>query len=166
MLELTVEVYNISYQQSPQIIQRSQSLKEYSVFVHAVENGLSQDLSHAQAVTRAIRYCIQHNIMREYLLEHGSEVENMLLTEWNNDDALAVWKEEWKERYLEEGERRREQKGKLAGLKEGEQKGEQKKLRDNIVALRDLLTPEVLAEKLQVSLDEVLQILQEADKKA
>ena len=143
-----VEVYNISYQTSPQIIERCQSLKEYSAFVHTVEGGLSQELPFVQAVAEAIRYCIQHNIMREYLLEHGSEVENMLLTEWNNDDALAVWKEEWRERFLEEGE----------------QKGKQENLRANILALRDLLTPEVLAERLQVSLDEVLQIFQEAGK--
>ncbi len=76
----------------------------------------------------------------------------MLMTEWNNDDALAVWKEEWRERFLEEGERK--------GLK----KGEEKAIRSNILVLRDVLTPEVLAEKLQVPLDYVLQIQQEANK--
>ena len=41
--------------------------------------------------------------MLNYLKEHGSEVVNMLFTEFNMEDAKAVW--------LEEGERRGEARG-------------------------------------------------------
>jgi hypothetical protein len=33
-----------------------------------------------EAVTEAVRYSIDHGIMKEYLLSHGSEVVNMLST--------------------------------------------------------------------------------------
>ena len=46
---------------------------------------INEVLLYENLVEEAIRYCIKHDIMREYLLQHGSEVENMLLTEWNND---------------------------------------------------------------------------------
>jgi SOS response regulatory protein OraA/RecX len=45
-------------------------------------------------------------VLKFFLHEHGSEVENMLLTEWNWDDAKAVWQEEARE----EGEKRGENK--------------------------------------------------------
>ena len=54
-------------------------------------------------------------------------------------------REELQERFLEEG--------RLAGKAEGKEET----LRSNILALRDVLAPEVLAEKLQVPLDYVLQ---------
>jgi len=45
----------------------------------------------------AIKYCDRHGILREYLEIHGSEVLNMILTEWNTEDAIAFAKEEGRE---------------------------------------------------------------------
>ena len=39
-----VDIYNINYNQSSQLIQKSKSLKEYSLFVHMVNVGLSEDV--------------------------------------------------------------------------------------------------------------------------
>ncbi|MDR1901488.1 MAG: hypothetical protein LBQ88_04290, partial [Treponema sp.] len=39
----------------------------------------------------------EQRILEGFLKEHGSEVVNMLFTEWNWDDALAVRYEEGKE---------------------------------------------------------------------
>jgi predicted transposase YdaD len=39
--------------------------------------------------------------MKEYLENNASEVENMLLTEFNMDDAKRVWQEEAREEGLE-----------------------------------------------------------------
>ncbi|MDR1507448.1 MAG: hypothetical protein LBI67_10150, partial [Treponema sp.] len=44
-----------------------------------------------------------NNILKEFLEEHSSEVINMLLTEWNWDDALAVREEEGRQEGREEG---------------------------------------------------------------
>jgi flagellar biosynthesis/type III secretory pathway protein FliH len=52
--------------------------------------------------------------MKDFFETNASEVVNMLLTEWNWDDALAVRWEEGLER----------------GLEEGLQKGENKKARE------------------------------------
>ncbi|MDR1812523.1 MAG: hypothetical protein LBQ87_06835, partial [Candidatus Fibromonas sp.] len=42
------------------------------------------------AVKAAIRSCISRKVLVEFLTRHGSEVENMLLTEWNMETALEV----------------------------------------------------------------------------
>jgi hypothetical protein len=65
---------------------------------------------------RAVKYGIEHNILRGFLTEHGSEVVNMLLTEWNWEDAKEVWQEEARA----EGEVR----GRSEGIEIGETRGE------------------------------------------
>ncbi len=57
-----VDIYNINYSKSSQLIQKSKSLKEYSLFVHMVNVGISEGLAFGEAVTKAIRYYIAHDI--------------------------------------------------------------------------------------------------------
>jgi hypothetical protein len=40
-----------------------------------------------QAMTETVRYCIRNGILASFLGEHGSEVVNMVLSEWNLDEA-------------------------------------------------------------------------------
>jgi hypothetical protein len=46
------------------------------------------------AIKTAVRTCIRNKILLSFLESNGSEVENMLFTEWNLKDALEVAKEE------------------------------------------------------------------------
>ena len=50
-----------------------------------------------KAIKKAIVFCREHNILKEFLEKNATEVINMLMTEWNWDDALAVRFEEGKE---------------------------------------------------------------------
>jgi hypothetical protein len=51
---------------------------------------------------QAVRYCHSHDILKEFLELHGTEVMNMLIAEWSLDDALAVRYEEGIEEGREE----------------------------------------------------------------
>ena len=47
---------------------------------------------------KAIKYCMDNNVLKQFLETHGSEVFNMLLTEWNLEEAIAVNREDaWEE---------------------------------------------------------------------
>ena len=87
----------------------------------------------------------------------------MLLTEWDSKVALEVWKEEaiedWREEFLKQGAEEGLRQGRQQGIKEGLEQ----ERRSRILALRDVLSPQVLAEKFEVPLDYVLQIQQEAE---
>jgi hypothetical protein len=48
----------------------------------------------ARAVGEAIRRCIGEGILAGFLEEHSSEALNMLLEEWNWEEAKEVWLEE------------------------------------------------------------------------
>ena len=49
------------------------------------------------AIASAMDYCIANKILVEYLEKNGSEVRNMLFTEWKLEEAKEVWAEEVRE---------------------------------------------------------------------
>ncbi|MDR0600391.1 MAG: hypothetical protein LBG84_09990 [Treponema sp.] len=53
---------------------------------------------YAARVYEKITYCRNHNIPREFLKKHATEVLNMITGEWNWDTAKEVWQEEAYER--------------------------------------------------------------------
>jgi predicted transposase/invertase (TIGR01784 family) len=56
------------------------------------------------AITKAVQWCIDHNILKPFLEKNGSEVINMLFGEWKLEDALVVEREEGIEEGREEQE--------------------------------------------------------------
>jgi len=66
----------------------------YEIFVAAVNENQKSGMNRDEAIKKAILDCIDKNILREYLKQKGAEVMNMMLGEWNMEDAKAVWKEE------------------------------------------------------------------------
>ena len=49
----------------------------------------------------AIKYCRDHDILKEFLEQNATEVINMLITEWNTEEAKEVWYEEGLEKGIE-----------------------------------------------------------------
>jgi hypothetical protein len=100
-LELVVSVYNVNRGFNDDIIKRSETLSGYVSLVSKVRDFETSGMNHANAVASAIRECIGNGILKEYLESHASEVYNMLLQEWNCDDAKAVWDQETEDRVRE-----------------------------------------------------------------
>ena len=50
-------------------------------------------MSRDEAINSAIDECIENGILKEFLLEHGSEVHNMLFAEFNMEKELKVAEE-------------------------------------------------------------------------
>ena len=96
-LELIVPVYNINLGKNPEILTKNKDLREYSQFTAKVNEGLAADMDLTQAITAAIKYCREHNIMTEYLETHESEVYNMLMQEFTYKDYGEVRYDEGRE---------------------------------------------------------------------
>ena len=139
VLELKVDVYNINYEEHSELLQKSRHLTDYSLFIHHVNEGRTAGKELEDAIREAILYCIEHDIMSEFLRENGSEVHNMLLGEWKLEEAMEY----------------KEQKGR----EEGERIGEVKKQHEMIRKFSQINTPEQIAETLQLSLEYVLTVL-------
>jgi len=92
-LELVVKTYNINKGRNIEMANRSPTLNGYETFIAEINENL-RTMSLPIAIKTAITNCISKGILVYFLREHGSEVENMLLTGWNMKDALVVAREE------------------------------------------------------------------------
>jgi hypothetical protein len=121
-LELFVNVYNINEGRNEELAKRSEKLKGYEFFVSLVREHL-KSMGRDSAIRLAVSECIRGGVLKDFFAEHGSEVENMLLSEWNLDDALAVRYEEG----VAVGEARGEARGVAIGEERGEVRGRDKR---------------------------------------
>jgi len=104
-LELIAKVYNINKGRNAEIINKSPVLRGYSELVAEV-NKNRETMGLADAITAAIKSCMERGILVYFLKRHGSEVLNMLFTEWNWDDAKEVWQEEAREETWEKAQKK------------------------------------------------------------
>ena len=117
-LEFTTVVYNINKGHNQELMEQCGTLAGYSMLIDMVRSYQSQGMVLAEAVDAACVYCIEHDILREFLLRHRNEVTKVLLTEY---DAK-------KQRKMDMRDARAE--GKAEGKAEGE---------DSILALVDAM---------------------------
>ncbi|MCL2601648.1 MAG: Rpn family recombination-promoting nuclease/putative transposase [Treponema sp.] len=101
MLELSITLININHGRNKEVAEKCQTLAAYSAFIDKVKVFEKETKDRAHALKLAIKYCKEHDILKEFLETHSTEVFNMLMTEWNLDDALAVRFEEGWEGGLE-----------------------------------------------------------------
>ena len=105
--EWTATVYNINDGHNKDLMNKCKILQEYATMVAKIrefqQKGLDLDLS----IEEAIEYCLTHEVLKEFLLEHKSEVTDMLRMEY--DEAKTL------ESYLEKGQEIGEERGKIIG---------------------------------------------------
>ena len=89
-LELVVTAFNINFGLPQPLLQKCPYLSDYSTLVGKVKEGIRLGLSRRDAIRRAVKFCLDHGIMGNYLVEHSEEVFNMLALEWNMNDALQA----------------------------------------------------------------------------
>jgi hypothetical protein len=117
-LELVVKVYNINKGRNVEMANKSPVLESYEAFIADIKENLRRRMKLPAAVKAAIKSCLSKNILVSYLQRNGSEVENMLLTEWKHEDALVVRYEEGVEDGIAKGKAR----GRAEGVAIGEAK--------------------------------------------
>ena len=114
-LNLKVIAYDIKYDKGCKLFDSCSELMEYSFFVKKVEEYAATGIETNQAVYKAVNYCIEHDIMKEFMQEHRGEVEDMFTEEFDYDKAMEISKEEG----LTEGEAKGRAEGEAKGRAEG-----------------------------------------------
>lgn len=89
-LELLVIAYNINYGLPQPLLHKCQYLSDYSTLIGKVKEGIRAGLTRKDAISRAVKFCLDNGVMGNFLVEHSKEVLNMLALEWNLDDALKA----------------------------------------------------------------------------
>lgn len=80
-LECTATILNINYGKNEELMKNCRKLYEYAYLVESVRLYLNQGLVFTAAVDAAVRNCIEHDILKSFLLKHRGEVKSMILEE-------------------------------------------------------------------------------------
>ena len=118
-VDLTVKVVNINYGKGNEILDTSKSLNDYSYYTYRTEKNRQKGMSPNEAVRESTSYCIDHDIMRDYLIRHKEEVFDMYALQWNEDDARRAWQEEAFEDGYGSGYDKAKEENALVMLKDG-----------------------------------------------
>ena len=106
-IEVVVKVYNICYSEKKEILKRSRTLREYSLFISYVNENLDKGMDLEDAVAVAVKRAKKVGVLVDFLNKYATEVEGML---------TGITVEEYGEVMKREGF----DDGKAAGLAEGE----------------------------------------------
>ena len=161
-LELIVTVHNIRYNKDNELLQKYKPLHDYSFFVYDVEKRVANGDSLADAIRSATDYCINHNIMRDYLSANYEEVFEMMSLRWNEKDAKKYWQKEARE----EGHAAGLAEGRAQGLSQGHAQGLVKgRMSATITFIKNMLSAHMsysdIAKFSNTSIEEVQRIAKE-----
>ena len=91
-------VYNLNTGKNDELLEKCRPLKEYMIFINKVrEYSDDKGVDIKTAITNAIDYCIEENIMREFLIKHKAEVFSVCITEFDEKIYEAELKQEVRE---------------------------------------------------------------------
>ena len=105
-IEVVVKVYNICYSENKEILKRSRTLREYSLFISYVNENLDKGMDLEDAVAVAVKRAKKVGVLVDFLNKYATEVEGML---------TGITVEEYGEVMKREGF----DDGKAAGLEQG-----------------------------------------------
>ena len=112
-LEISVKVVNINVDKENPILKRCEALRQYSEFIEQVRSNIENDIP--EPLTNAIKQAIKKGFLSDYLNRKSTEVQNMLLAEYDYDTDIAVQRRE----AFDDGV--------MQGLSQGISQGEHKK---------------------------------------
>ena len=100
--EWTATMLNINYGRNVDIVRHCKKLQDYTIFVDKVKqyvNGMPLE----DAVQLAVDECIRENVLREFLIRHKAEVIDVCITEYNEEETIAQFKQEAYTEGIEKG---------------------------------------------------------------
>lgn len=97
--EWTATVYNINDGHNKDLMNKCKIMQEYATMVAKIrefrQKGCDLDM--------AIEYCLLHDVLKEFLLEHKSEVADMLRMEYDEVRTMNHLKEDYYEEGVKDG---------------------------------------------------------------
>ena len=133
-LELTVVVYNINWGHNKELMDACLLLKEYAQFVNQVRE-YAKEVPVKEAIEKAVDYCIENNILADFLTKNRMEAVDMCIFEFNEEKFLKSEREWSYNNGLEAGREEGRKEGREAGLILGHTRGVAETLIKNVETL-------------------------------
>ena len=84
-LECTAIMLNINYGYNRELMEKCQTLHDYSYFVETVRQGVRAGKALEEAVDEAISKSLKEGVLKDILKKNRAEVRNVVLTEYNEE---------------------------------------------------------------------------------
>ena len=146
-IEFTAIMININYGMNKELMAACSTLEEYAIFIDRVRRYADLSMSAAEmekAVDKAVNECIKEGVLFDFLTAHKAEVKGMILTDYDEEKTMAMFKREYR------------QDGYSEGRLEGEQEKE-KSLAERFKAKG--MSDKEIADLLDVTLERLKEIL-------
>ena len=86
--EWTATMLNINYGHNKEIMLKCKVLEDYSILIDLIRRNTSSGDDIRTAVKKAISYCIENDILKDFLSSERAEVEKVILTEYDEEKHI------------------------------------------------------------------------------
>ena len=148
-------VYNINPGNNVDLKKRSQTLREYMIFVGYVNENLAKakkgEKDYETAIRDAVNRCIAEDILKKFLLERGEDVQKIMMFDLTYEKQMENAKQEWFNDGVEEGRAE----GYSSGIAEGRAEGYRRLVNSIIKKLQKNKSLEQIADELKESVETI-----------
>ena len=102
-VEVRVSMLNINYGHNKELLEACRPLNEYAWFIERIREYRKAGYTIENAVSMAISNMPKEFCLKPFLLAHRAEVNEMLLTEYNEAEVMELFKEDGRREGREEG---------------------------------------------------------------
>ena len=85
-LECTATLLNINLGHNRELMEKCRILKEYAQFIYMIRSKIASELPFQEAVESAVNECISKGILSEILRKNKTEVIDVILTEYDENE--------------------------------------------------------------------------------
>lgn len=147
--EWTADAINLNKGFNKELLDKCRPLRDYTTFVNKVKE-LAVSTDFEQAIDNAVDYCIDNDVLKDYLIQNRAEVKDMCLTEFNE----KLYEESIRSEGYEQG---REE-----GFEQGKEKGREQGVLQNLISLakKGFITTSIAANEIGVPENDFIKLME------
>ena len=105
-MELSVLMLNINYGRNKELMKASRPLADYAFLIENIRRNVEMTGDPGESASLAIESLPADSPLKDFLVEHEAEVRMRIMTEYNEQETMDLFKKEWQEEGIVQGETR------------------------------------------------------------
>ena len=102
--EWTATILNINYGHNKKLLSNCKTLSDYGILIKTINDYKQKYNEINAAIENAIDYCIEHDVLKDFLLERKTEAMHTLLTEYDEKKTMEYLRQDAYDDGVTEGE--------------------------------------------------------------
>lgn len=152
-LECIATVLNINWGKNRELMEKCKKLQDYSRFIAVIREQLANGQNIEDAMRYAVKYCIDHDILSDVLIQYGGEIMSSILRDFDEEEYRQMLEEESRREGFLKGQEAGHKAGLEAGLEAGRKAGLERVNRLNRLLAEQSRTDDMI----QAAIDETYQ---------